>query len=287
MQPVVTDAELLRSFTALKYEFKEWFDGDEYQLTIARANVGGPTLQKTIQTIWPEIDNVFELWNIWFKMWVQRHWQLHPVTDKDFKESIRRTRIQNTEDLGLFLLTLNNHDVDIVNLGESKFGGTVAGFAISLTESAPEIESLSGVLNALNKRFREASGFRHGDTHLYNIEHEKPYYYLKIGILQYCTGQAWTDVRNHYEHEPTGYRIPYKEGTFKDTGFSVMVKIDEEGYPSEEVCAAFNPRLESRVVHAAPGPLYKEGRPEFFMAKISDKLEDLKKYAKFKFEIIL
>lgn len=188
-------------------------------------------------------------------------------------------RFEDKEDQDLFLLTLETHDIELVNLGESDFGDIVGGYAVSITDSPPITRSRDTVLD---RPFKQTVGARELRDYLMSNPD-----FFQLGPLQYCTGQDWADVLRHNEHSPSGYRVPYKEGTFKDTGYSVMVKIDDEGHPSKEIFAVLNPQLEPRVVHAAPGPLYKENGPQFLVAKIADSLEDLTKYARFNFEIVV
>ncbi|KAH7134003.1 hypothetical protein EDB81DRAFT_762349 [Dactylonectria macrodidyma] len=286
MHPVTTDAELLESFTLLEHEFKKWLDCDEHKSEVASANVRGPALQQIIEAVWPEVDNVFEQWNVWYKRWVQRNWQLYPVTEEDFKESVRRFKFRNFEDLERYILTLDTHDIDLVNLGSSNFGGIVAGYAVSVSDSPPLIIGSSEIMADINRRFKDVMGAKgFGDGPL-RYDPQSRHWYLRIGVLQYCTGWAWEDVLNHDEYSPAGYRRPYREGTFEDTGYSVMVEICSRGHPSGNVVVAFDPKLEYRAVHAAPGPLYQEDGPQFLVAKIAHKLEDLKKNAEFNFEIL-
>lgn len=42
---------------------------------IAMGKAGGSNLQTHIEGLWPQVDNVYELWNIWFRKWVQRNWK--------------------------------------------------------------------------------------------------------------------------------------------------------------------------------------------------------------------
>ncbi|KAH6996042.1 hypothetical protein BKA56DRAFT_666307 [Ilyonectria sp. MPI-CAGE-AT-0026] len=133
-----------------------------------------------------------------------------------------------------------------------------------------------------------------------------PFYFLSIGHVRYCAGESWVKFR---DWEASNAANPLAENyvTWKGASYHAVVQLDAGGYAVGGVYMLYTGKLATVLsnlpedfegdeggnsgaypcMNEIPGPLDMDGKPPFFLAKIADKLEDLKQPGPFKIEPVL
>ncbi|KAF7548841.1 hypothetical protein G7Z17_g6799 [Cylindrodendrum hubeiense] len=309
MYPVLTDEEILASLTPLEHEFRKWHDEGGHDAMMHAVADRGCTIQQYIEAYWPAVDSVYEKWNTWFKMWVQRRFTEHPISDNQLINAIRSVQCNNAKEIERFMLLLETHDIEYLHIGESTIDRTSVGYTLCLKDPDSSADSENSELfekkvvainmeNATNplpldlqrgpnssQNGSGSSGGNSSSSGSRSMGNGPCYFHL--GTMKFCTGDAWTNALNHNQYEPNGYRVPYDENIWKPTNYEVVVRIDANGFPHGAVYAIFSKALETRNMNNGLGPLYQGPNPKFFVAKIANKIEDLKLTRKFDFEIMI
>lgn len=135
-----------------------------------------------------------------------------------------------------------------------------------------------------------------------------PFCFLSIGHVRYCAGESWVKLRDG-QVSGAAYALGKNYVNWEGTGYHAVVQLDAGGYPVGGVYMLYVDNLDTVLSNyptnfgwyhrgnlnsgafpyadEIPGPLDMDGKPPFFLAKIADKLEDLKQPGPFNIEPVL
>ncbi|KAF7548837.1 hypothetical protein G7Z17_g6800 [Cylindrodendrum hubeiense] len=339
MHPVLTDDEIAATFTPLEHEFRKWYDDGGYidMITQRPSSTPGHEPEFQFQMLWPGIEGVHQKWIDFVQKWVQRRWTIHPLSVKEYVDLVRSTPCYDPYQLSKFPLILTSHDLVCVNIGESRFGGVSAGYALCV-EPCRFRMGVGACIRSNSKRHSPESCILSSDVSPNEADHahllddrvisidlkndlkaplnvfeflgeaascstpsasiddlldQEAFCLFQIGSLMYCVGDAWKTSLDVEAFGIAGYQVSdYGRFHWEETDYKVVVQVGPDGCPSGPVYVVHDSQPVSgysspgRRERELPGPLAKDSSPQFFLAKIADRIEDFKEEASFEFQIL-
>ncbi|CAK7566896.1 MAG: hypothetical protein SEPTF4163_004850 [Sporothrix epigloea] len=349
MDPYMTDEEIIATFTPLEHEFYKWqILGREEAIRLGEElvrNRGKFYIRLKEKFPFPNIEEAF--WHF-IKKWSGRHLRRRRIviTPKDFYERLRTTDCKNATSLGETSLWMHTETVPDFLFGQSNFGGSLMHYALStgplylfpdtpyckmIDPSDPyilkdtvlaidiDVEKIArrsilvqqptlGLPRDAKRSRREnrSSGeestisVRSANSDDFIIR--EPFVFFQIGALCCCTDKEW--MRRDTEYADDSY-----DPEFQETGYGVVVRLDNNGYPTGAVYIVYKYQLaatpavsddpsepafwkerefEDRFGTELPHirRLYPGCDQKFFLAKIADNLEDLKEDGQLDIQVI-
>ncbi|CAK7275652.1 hypothetical protein SEPCBS57363_006817, partial [Sporothrix epigloea] len=148
----------------------------------------------------------------------------------------------------------------------------------------------------------ENSGISARSANVNDFLDRQPFIFFQIGALHCCTAEEW--MRSDTEYADEEY-----EPEFEETGYGVVVRLDNDGYLTGGVYIVYSFQEEApeRVSNDPTKPVFSQEREwqdsegnelphirrlypgcdqKFFLAKIADNLEDLKEDGQFDIQVI-
>ncbi|CAH0003680.1 unnamed protein product [Clonostachys byssicola] len=121
---------------------------------------------------------------------------------------------------------------------------------------------------------------------------KEPHVFFQLGELMACTGFDWEAVQDRTAEDAA------KWGEWEETGYSVLVKLDRDGYPTGPIFVAYAfcrhdgfdaEEIEWRDEDDQELPhirrLYEDCEIRFYLAQIANDIEDLKHGKEFNFDV--
>ncbi|CAG9987950.1 unnamed protein product [Clonostachys byssicola] len=338
LDPSLTDVEIIATFTPAERRLHEWYENgglDEFQS-------GG--LISGLEAMYPDIEDVDETLMTFAEKWLDRDYRRDrvPVSRSSLLTRIRETPCKDPRHLQETVLSIQRYNFPDFLVGESRFGGTLTGYAIqpnpcafnpdepfdeiSEAESAmtldPAVVAIDVAtvssqqspppvdppgLSSPQKRRRENRSS--GEDSIASMRSAnsddfldtEPDVFYQVGALMCCTGKEWMKVRDKSVQDKLVYNM---WDSWQPTGYSVVVKLNKDGYPTGPVFAIcaytseiyrMDPHLEVEqieqieyqhyILQSHLGSLYPGCDTKFFLAQMAEKLEDLHHGVEFNFDI--
>ncbi|KAH7017171.1 hypothetical protein EDB80DRAFT_827579 [Ilyonectria destructans] len=325
MQPVLTDDEIIATFTPIEHEFRLWFEGGGYVAMIRGVQDGrSETISSGFQTAWPDVEHVREKWNEFIDKWILRRSSGEPMSGEDFISLVRSTQCNDANELARYPLTFEAHTLEFVSLGISYFGGTFAEYMVWVDDCDLRPDSASSKLDdepQLHNRVLSIDFNNDFSASLPNVQDSsellpeektssaqelsittqsaitndsldnEPFCFFQIGGLKYYAGwpgPLYTSLSLGATFNQSTYERSY-DG--EHTDYEVVVQVGPGGCPTGAVYVIHNPKslspLPYETSNTLPGPLARGSSPPFFLAKIADSVQDLNRLRVFDFETVL
>jgi hypothetical protein len=330
----LTDDEIIATFTPAERRLHSWYEDGG----LDQWRSGG------LEAMFPDIEDVYEVLLTFADKWLNRQLRRDaiPVSRSSLLARIRETSCRDPQHLIQTISSIQRDNIPDLLVGESRFGGTLTGYAIKINphafhpdepfneisdaESAItldpaivaiDIDATSSqqspppvdppALSNAQKRRREnrssgdesAASMRTANSD--DFLDTEPDVFYQVGELIYCKGKDWMKVRDKCVQDEPVYNL---WDTWHQTGYSVVVKLNRNGYPTGPVFAIcaytsemsnMDPHLEVQEIDAMEyrhyllqshvGSLYPGCDTKFFLAQMAEKLEDLHHGVEFNFDI--
>ncbi|CAK7274785.1 hypothetical protein SEPCBS57363_006339 [Sporothrix epigloea] len=349
MDPYMTDEEIIATFSPLEHQFYEWqILGRAAAKRLGEEVVSNNDkfyIRLKEKFPFPNIEEAF--WHF-IKKWDGRLLRRRRIviTPKDFYERLRTTDCKNTISLGKTSMWMHTEAVPDLLFGQSNFGGSLMHYALDtgphylfpdtpygkmIDPKSPDIlqntvlaididvEQLArrsilaqqptlGLLRDAKRSRRENRSSGEDSTvsvrsaNSDDFVARKPFAFFQIGALCCCTAEEWMRRDTEYADEPY-------DPEFQHTGYGVVVRLDDNGYPTGAVYIVFKYQKGVKPAvsddHSKPAFWVEEEWPElqdnelpdirrlypgcdqkFFLAKIADNLADLKEEGRFEVQVI-
>ncbi|CAK7567611.1 MAG: hypothetical protein SEPTF4163_005578 [Sporothrix epigloea] len=349
MDPYMTDEQIIATFTPLEQQFYEWqILGRAEAIRLGEELLDYEDnfyirLQEKFP--FPNIKNAF--WHFidkWDGRLLRRSRIV--ITPKDFYERLRTTDCKNAASLGETSLWMHTEAIPDLFFGQSNFGGSLMHYALStgpqylfpdtpygkmIDPSNPYIlkDTVLAIdvdVEEIARRsilaqqptlglLRDAKRSRHenrssGEESTISVQSansddfviRKPFVFFQIGALCCCTAEEW--MRRDTEYADDSY-----DPEFQETGYGVVVRLDNDGFPTGAVYIVYKYQDEATpAVSDDPSKpafwkerewrdpqnnelphirrLYPGCDRKFFLAKIADDLADLKEDGHFDIQVI-
>lgn len=131
MQHILTDSEIIASFTPTERAFHRWFETGGYIDMINEVQAGrSPSIAAGVQTAWPDVENAHEKWLGFIDKWIMRRSMAGPMSGAEFISLVLSTKCSDANEVTRYLMTFEVHDLEFVSLGASNFGGTFAEYMV-------------------------------------------------------------------------------------------------------------------------------------------------------------
>ncbi|CAK7566895.1 MAG: hypothetical protein SEPTF4163_004849 [Sporothrix epigloea] len=349
MDPYMTDEEIIATFTPLEHEFYKWqILGREEAIRLDEevvSNYDKFYIRLKEKFPFPNIEKAF--WHF-IKKWSGRHLRRRRIviTPKDFYERLRTTDCKNATSLGGTSVWMHTEAISDLLFGQSNFGGSLMHYALDtgpqyllpdtpygkmIDPKSPDI--LQNTVLAIDidvekiarrsilaqqptlglprdaKRSRrenrssgEESTVSVRSTNSDDFIIREPFVFFQIGALCCCTDKEWMRRDTEYADRPY-------DPDFQETGYGVVVRLDNNGYPTGAVYIVYKYQEEATpAVSDDPSKpafwkerewrdsqnnelphirrLYPGCDQKFFLAKIADNLADLKEDGHFDIQVI-
>ncbi|CAH0050532.1 unnamed protein product [Clonostachys solani] len=338
LDPHLTDDEIIATFTPDERCLHEWYEnGGLNQFTSGN-------LIRRLEAMFPDIEDVHETLMTFTDKWIGREHERDraPVSRSSLLTRIRETPCRDLQHLQQAISAIKTDNIPDFLVGESRFGGTLTGYAIRVnprafhpdepfdeisdaetaitldpaivaididtTPSRPSPPSVDlPALSTSQKRRREnrspgedsAASMRSANSD--DFLDTEPDVFCQVGTLRYCTGKDWMEVRDKSVQDKPVYHM---WDSWQETGYSVVVKLDRNGYatgPVFAICASSyeKPTImddldveefemlewEDSIRQSHLGSLYPGCDTKFFLAQMAEKLENLHHGVEFNFDI--
>ncbi|KAH8736156.1 hypothetical protein BGZ61DRAFT_527143 [Ilyonectria robusta] len=324
MQPVLTDNEIIASFTPTEHGFYRWFEASGYVHVVNEVQLGrSPSIAAGMQTAWPDVENAYQKWLGFLDKWIMRRSMAGPMSGAEFISLVLSTRCNDANEVSRYFLTFEVYDLEFVSLGASDFGGTFAEYMVWVDDcylhpdSAPsELDEKPELHNRVmgidfNNDFSAFLPNMQDDSEVLRVEKSssapelsittqgantndnEPFYFFQIGSLRYDAGDGMIGPFCLSLNRGANYNQSTYGRTYHGecTDYEVVVQVGPDGFPTGAVYVMYN--HESGVPHrfekrlTLPGPLFRGSSPPFFLAKIADSVQDLNQPRVFDFEVVL
>lgn len=310
MRDTPTDEEVIETFTPQEVEFHRWRVTSRTLLDLDLTN------RDWVQKTWPNVENAYEKWMIFYEKWdgrPARHWNVsYAISEDDYIDLICSMPCNNHKQCDKALEVQIYCDTRVIKLGESSFGGALTGYIVDVgptylqrkflgdeDEDDPDllrnqICSIDLDSNQHHCSAKDSDSFTRS-ADITDFLDRDPFCFWQLGGLMYCTGNTWKDIREGRVAAPhsTSVSTRYRD-RWDETDYVVVVQLDPSGCPSGGVYVVHEKELKDhrhrwdpKTRPELPGPLDKWSKQPFFMAKIADKFQDLKETRQFDFEVIL
>ncbi|KAH6987238.1 hypothetical protein EDB80DRAFT_881672 [Ilyonectria destructans] len=304
MRETPTDKEAIETFTPQEVEFHRWY--------VTNRTPGLDISSRDwVQKAWPNVENAYEKWMIFYKKWICRpHRQggvSYEISEDDYIDVICSMPCNNHEQYDKAVEVQAYCDPRFINLGENSFGGALTGYMVnagfpSLLAKFQDdddtdllryrICSIDLDSNRYRYSAKDSGSFTRG-TDITDFLDRDPFCFWQMGGLKCCSGNTWKDIRKGgvANTNPNPSLRPDLD-QWDETDYVVVVQLDPNGCPSGSVYVVHEKEFEDNTRYdpdtrpELPGPLDKWSKPPFFMAKIADKFQDLKKTRQFDFQVI-
>lgn len=131
MQPVLTDGEILATFTPIDHEFRLWYDDGGYFAMMEDVRAGrSESISSGLQTAWPDVEHAHQKWNEFIDKWIMRRSRDEPMSGEEFISLVRSTQCKDANEVARYPATLETRALEFVSLGTSHFGGTLAEYIV-------------------------------------------------------------------------------------------------------------------------------------------------------------
>ncbi|CAH0031351.1 unnamed protein product [Clonostachys rhizophaga] len=338
LDPSLTDDGIIATFTPAERRLHEWYEDGGLE-----PYMWGGDLIRDLEAMFPDIEDVTEALNTFSTKWIGREHRREraPVSRSSLLTRIRETSCRDSRHLQKTISAIQRDNIPDFLVGESRFGGTLTGYAIQVNPRAfnpdepfdeiseeeramaldPAIVAIDVAtissqlspppvdppgLSSAQKRRREnrssgedsAASMRSANSD--DFLDTEPDVFYQVGTLMHCTGEDWMKVREKSVQDKPVYYTAY---SWLQTGYSVVVKLDRNGYPTGPVfaiCASSYVMPEMDCFQAEEiedmeyrhyllqlhvGSLYSGCDTKFFLAQMAEKLEDLHHGVEFNFDI--
>ncbi|CAK7566203.1 MAG: hypothetical protein SEPTF4163_004141 [Sporothrix epigloea] len=348
MDPSLTDEEIIATFTPLEHQFYEWqILGKKEARRLGESIRNGDQFYKRLQEKFP-LPDIKKKYRHFVDKWQGRVLRRlrQGITAEAFFERLRNTDCKNGNSLSHTSLWMHFNRFADLYFGKSSFGGSVMHYAsvinpITLVPDAlndkrvdpPNPNLLYGTVlaididideiclpalalqqtpdspQALKRRRRESSSSGEDSTisvrsaNSEDFLDKKPFVFFQIGALCCCTSKEW-------KRHVVGLADEPYDPEFQMTDYSVVVRLDSNGFPTDGVYIIYNYQEETtpeesngpgdpaswkerewRDKHNVELPhirrLYPGCDMKFFLAKIAENLTDLKKDGQFDIQVII
>ncbi|CAI6097306.1 unnamed protein product [Clonostachys chloroleuca] len=333
LDPSLTDDEIIATFTPDERRLHAWYENggmDQFRS-------GG--LIRGLEAMYPDIEDVDETLMTFSDKWLDRNSRrnMMPVSRSSLLTRIRETSCRDPQHLLQTILSIQMGNIPDLLVGESRFGGTLTGYIITVNPRAfhpdepfdeindadnaitldpaivaIDIDTISSQQSSLpdatpplspaQKRRRENRNS--GDESLVSVRSAnsddfldtEPDVFYQVGKLMSCAGVDWMKIRD----KPI--REILRDTKWEHTGYSVVVKLNRNGYPTGPVFAIFafshlastmdglevkeiewRDHLRQELPHVRS--LYSGCDKKFFLAQMAEKLENLDHGVEFDFAI--
>ncbi|CAK7566903.1 MAG: hypothetical protein SEPTF4163_004857 [Sporothrix epigloea] len=338
MDPTMTDEEIMATFTPLEHQFYEW-----QILGRAEAKRLGEEFGSNHDNFYIRLEEKFPFPDIKKAFWhfiekwdgrLLRRMRI-VITPKDFYERLRNTDCKNAASLGGTSLWMHTKAIPDLLFGQSNFGGSLMHYALATgpqylfpdtpygkminptnpdiledTVLAIDIDVDDCRLSALDNNKHRREHYNSGDYSTASVRSansddfldRKPFVFFQIGALCCCTAEEW--MRRDTEYADDSY-----DPEFQETGYGVVVRLDNNGFPTGAVYIVYKYQEEATpAVSDDPSKpafwkerewrdpqnnelphirrLYPGCDQRFFLAKIADNLADLKEDGHFDIQVI-
>ncbi|VUC23844.1 unnamed protein product [Clonostachys rosea] len=269
LPPELTDQQIIETFTDAERRFYEW---EQKGNSIRKFGFGN--MEKGLRAEFPGVNNVQDQYRVFMDKWggrFRRRWAL-PVPVVDVLKIIKETNCRNPNSVLSTVLTLQTRRVPDLLLGESSFGGHLAGYAIAIDPSflqpdpsnhdeqnSPADMFLNSAVISIdpnsprptvqpqfwqlpsspekrrreNRSSGEDSATSQRSTTSDDFMDADPHVFFQLGELVASVGYDWLAARVH----PSGEAA--KRAEWKSTGYSVLVKLNKSGHPTGPVFVAY------------------------------------------------
>ncbi|CAK7274972.1 hypothetical protein SEPCBS57363_006438 [Sporothrix epigloea] len=338
MDPYMTDEDIIATFTPLEHQFYKWqiLDSDETirlgEDFVENNDIFYNCLQKKFPL--PNIKHAFWDFIVKWDLRFNRRRRI-VITAKDIHKRLRTTDCKDTKSLGETSLWMHTEALPDLLFGQSSFGGSLMHYALStgpqylfpdtpygkmIEPSDPYIlkdtvlaidfdvnDCRPSALDSSECRgedsiANEASATSVRGANSDDFLNKEPFVFFQIGALCCCTADEW--MRRYTEYADEVY-----DPEFQHTGYGVVVRLDDNGYPTGAVYIVYKYQEEAMpAVSEDPNKpafwkerewrdsegnelphirrLYPGCDQKFFLAKIADNLADLKEDGHFNIQVI-
>ncbi|KAH6962249.1 hypothetical protein BKA56DRAFT_623553 [Ilyonectria sp. MPI-CAGE-AT-0026] len=305
MRETPTDKETIETFTPQEAEFHRWrVTNRTVELDL--------TNRDWVQETWPNVENAYEKWMIYYKKWDHRpysNWDTkYAISEDDYIDLVCSMPRNNHEQYDKAVKVEFCCDTRAIKLGESSFGGALTGYIVNIGWSCllakfhahgdpePRYHRICSIdLDRPRYRYstKDLGSFIQG-TDITDFLDRDVFCFWEIGELKCCGGNTWKDIsKGGVANTNPNPSLRPDFDLWDWTDYVVVIQLDPSGCPSGGVYVVHvkekkdNTRWGSPETRfELPGPLDRWSKPPFFMAKIADKFQDLKKTRQFDFEVI-
>ncbi|CAK7274781.1 hypothetical protein SEPCBS57363_006337, partial [Sporothrix epigloea] len=333
MDPYMTDEEIIATFTPLEHQFYKWqiLEREETKRLGEDFINNNDTFYSCLKDKFP-FPNIEKAFWHFIRKWDGRFYRRSRIviTAKDFYERLRTTDCKDTKSLAETSLWMHTEALPDLLFGQSNFGGSLMHYALStgpqylfpdtpygkmINPSDPDIlkdtvlaididindcrppdldssecrreDSISNEASATSVRGANSDDFLN----------KEPFVFFQIGALCCCTADEW--MRRYTEYADEVY-----DPEFQHTGYGVVVRLDDNGYPTGAVYIVYKYQEAATPAvsdDSSKPAFWEEGEwrdsegnelphirrlypgcdQKFFLAKIADNLADLKEDGQF------
>lgn len=304
MRETATNKETIEAFTPQEAEFHRWrLTNKTYDVDL--------TNRDWVQETWPNVENAYEKWMIYYKKWDRSHRTYetrYAISEDDYIDLICSMPCNNHQQYDKAKEVQFCCDTNAIKLGESSFGGTLTGYMVDVGGSCllaefqvdddpnPLYHRICSIdLNSNRYRYstKDLGSFTR-DTDITDFLDRDPFCFWEIGQLMCCSGNTWKDIsKGGVANTNPDPSLSPDINLWDWTDYVVVIQLDPSGCPSGGVYVVHLKHRKDNTNYPwretrpeLPGPLDHGSKPPFFMAKIADKFQDLKKTRQFDFEVI-
>ncbi|CAK7566902.1 MAG: hypothetical protein SEPTF4163_004856 [Sporothrix epigloea] len=349
MDPYMTDEEIIATFTPLEHQFYKWQILErEEAIRLGEDFINNNDIfDNCLRDKFP-FPNIEKAFRHFIRKWDGRFYRRRRIviTPQDFYERLRTTDCKDTKALGETSLWMHTKRIPDLFFGQSKFGGSLMHYALStgpqylfpdtpygknIDPSDPyilkdtvlaidvDVEKIArwSILasqptlglprDAQRSRRENRSSGEESTVSVRSANSDdfiarKPFVFFQIGALCCCTAEEW--MRRDTEYADDSY-----DPEFQETGYGVVVRLDNNGFPTGAVYIVYKYQLSAKpAVSDDPSEpafwverecenkfgtelphirrLYPGCDQKFFLAKIADSLEDLKENGQLDIQVI-
>lgn len=323
IDPHLSDDAIKAGFTPLEKKYYDWSKTDEFK---EADDAGVHRLSAVLRERFGEdAAHYLEFASKWFGRFRRR--TQCPVSPAKLRHRLSDTPCNDADKLAETLWVTDVCNVPDLFIGESSFGGVQTGYVIDIGSRylypddepsnpggpylidyavmAMDIDVDHGALPLERQDSKKGHSKRNSSDSIISVrsatsedfEDRRPFTFLQIGMLMYCSGEEWAKVRDQGQEA-------ISDAEWDATGYGVVIRLDRNSQPTGAVYVLYNFQ-QSRLIAGEGGPmweeidwrdgdkerphirrLYPEANQKFFLAKIADKLEDLQPGEQFEFEVV-